>query len=279
MFKDLSVLMMGTASDEALLASAARLSKHFQARLSPIQVVDLPELPYNAWAILPDPGITKAHDAIRQQATQLTERAGKLLADARVDSAPIHRVEALYTDPWAVAAKECFCTDLIIAGKSATGPATRQETQGMATLILQSGRPILLLPSEAKLQVPLGKIVVAWSPARESTRAVHDALPFLWQADSVDVLALVDDLNAEEHRRALPLIVEHLDRHGVKAKPIVQASLGMDIASLVLAHAKTAHADLIIAGGYGHSRLREWALGGVTRELLLTCHLPVLLSH
>lgn len=279
MFKDISVLMMGTASDEALLAAAAQLSRHFQARLSPIQVVDLPELPYNTWAILPDPGITKAHDAIRQQAAQLAERAGRQLAGMQIDAAPFQRIEALYTDPWAVAAKECFCTDLIIAGRSGTGPPAQRETQGIATLILQSGRPILLLPGEAKPQGQPAKIVVAWTPTRESTRAAHDALPFLRQADSVDILALVDDSNAEENRRALPQIVAHLDRHGVKAKPVVQASLGMDIASLVLAHAKTMHAELVVAGGYGHSRFREWALGGVTRELLLTSHLPVFLSH
>lgn len=275
--KEITALMMGTDADEKLLDAAAQLARHFRARLAPMQVVELPEPPYNTWAIFPDPGIDKANDALRQHAIKLAKRADQKLSGLALDAAPVRLVEALYASPWEVAANECFCTDLVMAAK--TRHQSQREMQGIATLILESGRPILVMPVDGEPFAVPKRIVVAWSPVREACRAVHDALPFLRDAESVEVLACPDDVKAERPHVVLCTLVEHLHRYGVKANPIVQEAQGIDIASLILAHAKKVDADMVIAGGYGHSRFREWALGGVTRELLLTCRLPALLSH
>jgi nucleotide-binding universal stress UspA family protein len=107
---------------------------------------------------------------------------------------------------------------------------------------------------------------------------LHDAIPLLRDAKSVDVLIYDDDTGSPGKTKQENLI-EHLASHDVKAKVIARRSRGIDIGSLILSHAEKCDADLVVAGGYGHSRFREWALGGVTRELINASRIPLLLSH
>ena len=279
MLKDIAVPMTGGSGDEHVLEVSLSLARYFGARLSPLQIVELTEPPYNAWAFLPDPGIKEFHDRFRAEAAKLADRARTLLKAEDGGHNDVRVVEALYTSAWKVAAREALHSDLVVVPRAGLGRANEQgHPPEIAALLLQAGRPVLVVPEKASLAMPLTRAVLAWQPTREAARAVHDALPFLRTAELVDILIYDGEsgASADEHMEAL---TAHLEHHGVKAKIHSLQSSGIDVGSLILSYAERTGAGLIVAGGYGHSRLLEWILGGVTRELLTTTTIPLLLSN
>jgi nucleotide-binding universal stress UspA family protein len=144
-------------------------------------------------------------------------------------------------------------------------------------LIVQTGRPVLVVPKQHR-PFDFRCALVAWKETREARRALADALPLVIEMDQVVLLEIAE---AGEHDRAeagLERLVRWLDRHGVKAVPRVSVPAGRD-ADRILAVADEVGADLIVAGAYGHSRLRERVLGGVTHDLLRGSDRCLLLSH
>ena len=143
--------------------------------------------------------------------------------------------------------------------------------------VMQAGRPCLIVPAEAEA-LSLDHVVVGWKDSRETRRAISDALPLLQAADRVTIVEIADkdDLDAANGR--LADVAGWLKRHGIDATPVTAASTGDDAARLD-AIAREQGATLLVAGAYGHSRVREWALGGVTRDLLLRAGRCALVSH
>ena len=147
-------------------------------------------------------------------------------------------------------------------------------------LIMESGRPGLLIPAAGKAQLPPTRVAVAWDGRREAARAAFDALPLLTLAGSATVITV----NAEKGRQRsgdLPSaeICAALARHGIKIDAVdVHAHAG-DVGHELLRQARGNGCDMLVMGGYGHSRLRELVLGGATRDVLAHMDLPVLLSH
>jgi nucleotide-binding universal stress UspA family protein len=146
-------------------------------------------------------------------------------------------------------------------------------------ILVGAARPILVLPHtgfEAVGRRPL----VAWDGKRETVRAINDALPLLEKAEAVTVMLVgAQQAKLDENRASLDRIVCHLLRHGIAAcgEETVQADLR--ISDVLLSRAADLSADLIVAGAYHHSQLREAILGGVSRELLDHMTVPVLMSH
>jgi len=278
MYQDIAVVMTGSNGDGRALDSGILLATHFQTRLSPLQIVELPEPPYNAWSIMADPRTEKLYETQRQGAANRATLAQAKLRDVAIDTTDVRVVEALNLSAWEAAARECFSTDLIIVGKSDQPDGMQRQAQGIATLLMLSGTPILVASAHGPSFALPRKIVVGWRPSREACRALHDALPIMREAESVDVMAYDDDADPQAPDR-LRALIEHLSRHGVRARAIAEKSKGVDIASLLFAHAEKEEADLLVVGAYGHTRFREWAFGGVTREVLLNARIPVLLSH
>lgn len=168
--------------------------------------------------------------------------------------------------------------DLIIAGGAPIKDGDTYRTADTAELVLLSGRPVLVAPPNGgKLRAE--GVVVAWKDTREARRALADSLPFLKAAEDVLILEVCEEdrfADAEIHTFA---VVEHLRRHGVEARAkVLMAPQDRAVAELNIA-AQEIGADLIVAGGYGHSRLGEWVFGGVTRDLLRHPERFVLLSH
>jgi nucleotide-binding universal stress UspA family protein len=170
--------------------------------------------------------------------------------------------------------------DLIVAG----GAFLRKERDSFrlcdtGELIVRSGRPVLVAPpSDSKLAAKA--IVIAWKDTREARRALADSLPILKCADDVVLLEVCgpdDTTDVSVHHAA---IIRHLASHGVAARSKVVPTRDPSEASGHLqAEAHAIGADLIVAGGYGHSRMGEWAFGGLTAELLLDPQRFVLFSH
>ena len=174
-------------------------------------------------------------------------------------------------------ASEARCADLILTGVASGDFLDASRNVNTGDLIMQAGRPVLLVPTTAS-SLKLGRALVAWKDTRETRRAVSDALPLLQHVKAVTVvqLATADELgNARKH---VDDVVAWLSRHGVKAEGLAQLSTGDDAAALY-ALGQDSGADVVVAGAYGHSRFREWVLGGVTRDLLLSANRFALVSH
>lgn len=143
-------------------------------------------------------------------------------------------------------------------------------------LLLASGRPLLLVPTVPTWQVPQ-RPMIAWQPRREATRALHDAMPFLRAAANVELVTVGEGGGDED---AAANIVAHLRRHGLNVRASTLKDTSRSVAAILLAHARQVQADLLVVGGYGHSRFREWVMGGVTAELVSTpSPIPLLFSH
>lgn len=165
-------------------------------------------------------------------------------------------------------------SDLVIAPI-----APHRATHDMAQdLVFGSGRPVLLLPTNVASQISLGVVVVAWDGSRVAARAIWDALPFLKFAQTVRLVEITGDkpLNGSSGIAALS---EQLLSHDIKSVTETIAADGDDAGNVLAAYCSRHHADLLVMGAYGHSRIRDFVLGGVTKHFVADAPLPMLLSH
>lgn len=172
-----------------------------------------------------------------------------------------------------VVAKDARCADLVITDVG-PAPGDRSTHADTGDLVLRAGRPVLVVP-DADVTADFRNVVVAWTDTRECRRAIMDALPMLHGADRV---TLVEAGNDPAARDGIEDIAGWLDRHGIAADRVVSRIRGSATQTLA-GIATDVEADLVVAGAYGHSRIREWAFGGVTRDLLLHDRRCTLLSH
>lgn len=147
--------------------------------------------------------------------------------------------------------------------------------------VLAVGRPVLVVPYYTHAYPNLGRnVLVAWNGSRESVRAINDAMPLLQRADRVVVMAVNPGGGRREHGE-LPGadLALYLARHGVKAEARASVALELNAGDELLARASDLGTDLLVMGAYGHSRLQELVLGGVTQTMMEHMTVPVLMSH
>jgi nucleotide-binding universal stress UspA family protein len=175
-------------------------------------------------------------------------------------------VHAYYADLVVIARPES-------AGQSAGPPGLAES------LVLSSGRPIIMFPPRGTVS-QVRRILVAWNATRESIRAAADALPLLVSAKAVQVLVVDHERNRAGHGQEPGAdIARHLARHGAQVEVRRLSPGGEEVGHLLLSQAAAFSADLLVMGAYGHSHLREWMFGGVTRTVLYEAVLPVLMSR
>lgn len=179
--------------------------------------------------------------------------------------------------PVAETVHAAFYADLLVLGQHPPGAAADADVPGdfVSAVILDSGRPALVLPHVVLEPALPRHVLIAWKPTRESARAVTAALPLLQQAEAVQVVVFDD---GEGVREAAP-ITGFLAAHGVTATLTKETALGHEVGAQLLSLAADHATDLLVMGCYGHGRAREWALGGVTRTVLQSMTVPVLFAH
>jgi len=143
--------------------------------------------------------------------------------------------------------------------------------------LFDSGRPVLIVPYIHRGGVKLARIMVCWDGSRGAARAIGDAMPLLARANAVEVVIVGDRPKSREIPGAD--IAQHLARHGANAEVKEIVAPDVDPANIILSHAADSSADFMVMGGYGHSRFREFVLGGVTRSILSSMTVPTLMSH
>lgn len=153
----------------------------------------------------------------------------------------------------------------------------RQHLPLAEAVIFGSGRPVLLLP-EGTGTKRRERVVIGWDGGRAAARALADALSFCREMAEVQIVAVTGE-KPLANGPGLEAVRGHLKRHGVEAETIEIAAGGEDAGSALLRHAARIEADLVVAGAFGHSRAREFILGGATRSMMAAPQVPVLLSH
>lgn len=175
-------------------------------------------------------------------------------------------------------AAEARCADLIVTAASRKRElfdGTRHVDTG--DIVMQAGRPVLVVPKGVDQLAPQ-HAMVCWKDTREARRAIIDALPLLQAAARVSVIEIAPAEESAATRSRLNDVVAWLERHEIQATGLMPSVTHAD-SDILTAVLETQDTDLIVAGAYGHSRMREWAFGGVTRDLLLKSDRCTLLSH
>lgn len=261
--------------NDARLALAGELAEQFDAAVIGIAASDCTPPPYYT-----DGSFVQS--LIAQDRAQLTKRMTEL--EARFRTALQNRSRNLewrgaLARPTEYVAREARAADLIITGQGSDNVLLDPfRNLDASALVMQAGRPVLVGPPEASW-IGLNHVIVAWKDTREARRAVADALPFLRKARETTVIEVLEDGDdTQKATRRVNDVVVWLKRHGINA--VAQVSTATDETSAQIETlAADAGADLIVAGAYGHHRLREWVFGGVTEDFLKRSSRCVLLTH
>jgi nucleotide-binding universal stress UspA family protein len=276
MIKDLLVNIPVGAPAEAAVNLAISVARAFEAHLLGVAFAYEPIVPGTVFN-----GV--AADIVATYRAE-NEKAGKA-AVAKFDQAVRGSgviAESLLLEAEPAGAGELFARmarhyDLTLVAQTDPEKAAPEELLPEAVLF-GSGRPVLVVPYIQRSGLKLDRVMVCWDGSRAAARAVADAMPMLERAKSVDVVTVSRDQGPRDNLPGFD-IAHHLARHKIRVelKRIVAGDL--DVANALLSHAADSGADMIVMGGYGHSRLREFVLGGVTREMLASMTVPVLMSH
>jgi nucleotide-binding universal stress UspA family protein len=179
--------------------------------------------------------------------------------------------------PTEAVAREARAADLIIIGNEREN---RNPFRALdpASLILKAGRPVLTVPKGITSLAPR-RIAIAWKDVREARRAVQDALPFLQKAESVMIVEVLEERGGEQASRHVEDVAKYLARHRIEIVAQRMRPAEVTAANSLLRLIEDENINLLVSGGYGHSRLGEWAFGGVTRDLLTESPICCLFSH
>ncbi|WIY68121.1 universal stress protein [Aquidulcibacter paucihalophilus] len=213
----------------------------------------------------------------RDMAEAEVKRAAERFAD-------ITRARDVETDwrgqigfPGEVCSREARAADLVIIGSR--NPRAPYHAPEVSDILMQCGRPVLVTPP-ARERNPVGEqALVAWKDSRESRLALTAAIPLLQRARGVTLYAVRSREDSGTVDGELADVIKFLARHRIAAEPVSTEQGEATVGRQILEEALARSAGLIVSGGYGHARLREWALGGVTRTLLAESTLCLLLAH
>ncbi|MBZ0217644.1 MAG: universal stress protein [Fimbriimonadaceae bacterium] len=170
--------------------------------------------------------------------------------------------------------------DLVIATQEDPEEESLAELGVAEQLMLGAGRPVLVVPYTGSYSSVGENIMIAWNASREAARATFDAMPFLKQAKRVEVLwANPAAANPDDMSIAGSEIAKSLSRHGIRVEAAHSINKQISIGDELLSRLADHSIDLLVMGGYGHSRFREYVLGGATRHILQHMTVPVLMSH
>ncbi len=263
------------ASNESLLQIAGDLAERFEANVIGVAACQPLQMVYGDGYMLTD-FVEQDRLEVEEEMRGVEERFRAALHNR---AKTLEWRSAITVLPIAeYIAHEARAADLIVidpnGGDSTFDPSRRVN---VSDLVMRVGRPLLLVGSH-ETALDLQNVIVAWKDTREAQRAVTNALPLLKKAAHVTVVEIAEEQNLEQARTHVNDVSEWLTRHGISAEPFAVVA-DKDTASRIDMIAEEKGAGLVVAGAYGHSRLREWVLGGVTRGLLQRPGGSALVSH
>jgi nucleotide-binding universal stress UspA family protein len=278
--KDILVHVDDTERGKVRLDLACAIARRTDARLIGLGVTprfSIPafvnaEIPAQVWEAQ-EAEMKARLDAARAAFKRHTERAG-LATEWREVSAEIDNIAHLI-------ASHARYADLMILGQpDPERIAAGLDMDTVERVVLTSGGPVLIVPYAGAFAAVGKRAMLAWNGSRESARATHDARAVLEKGAAVTVMYVNPPGRDHDQRDMAGVdIATHLARHGYKAEAAHTVAEDMKVGDMILSRAADAGADLIVMGAYGHSRLREFVLGGATAHVLRHMTVPVLMSH
>lgn len=271
----------------AVLELAAQLAAAHGAALSAVHAV---EPLYLGAYLSPETAMAAAQLGETSERERIARARALAQEVAQARSLPI-AFSSPGGDPLQAMTARARCADLVVVGQPSDDDAASPARRFVSRLLVSAGCPLLFVPSAGPVSTCGEQVLVAWTDSRECARAMRDALPLLQRARSVELLRFGSA--ADGTGEPLDSVVAYLRSHGVSAhctlRPMREMSFGermltptvvdAPVAELLLSHAADCGADLVVMGGYGHTRAYELLLGGVTRTMLNSMTLPVLMSH
>jgi len=276
--KDILVQVDGAKSAPARYAAAIEMARLYSAHLTGLCMAVEPPVPATVLGMVPPDAIASQRELVREQAE--TAMAGFRLTVERAGVPGEGRiVQVLDFDAVDVFVEHSRHSDLVILGQQDPVDFLPLGPDFPADVVMGCGRPAIIMPFIGAPPALGQRVLVAWDGGREAARAVNDALPLLERAHTVTVFSVNPDVTSDGKRDAGADISLHLARHGVKVTAARTIACETPVGDVILADIADNSIDLLVMGAYGHSRLREWALGGVTRHILGHMTVPVFLSH
>jgi nucleotide-binding universal stress UspA family protein len=275
-YRSILVCLDRSARSSDRLAFAVGLAEQHHAHLTGLYLGYEPVYPY-----LPESGSAILLDQMENYLKASEHRVREEFLAKVGQSAIAYDWDAVQSNRIELAAARARTADIAIVGQLDPDDSDGFVAEGFPELVVMgSGRPTLFLPYAGPVPRAFKRVLLAWNGSRESARAVADALPLLVRAENVFVLT-VESKADERGPVAVPGvdIATYLSRHGVKSELTRTTGVDLSAGEWLLSRAADFGAELIVAGAYGHSRVREFVLGGATRTLLKNMTVPVLMSH
>jgi nucleotide-binding universal stress UspA family protein len=278
MIKDVMVYLDGSPTDEVRLAAGANLAEVFQAHLIGLFLNVLPDVippiePPDVGAQLSATVTQQARELGDQNETALAKRMALLSRPAE-----IRRFDLFADQISDVAAREARSADTFVTTRPSLGVASEPPSELAEGVLLGSGRHILLV-SGPEADRPFDRIVIAWNASREVAHAVGEAMPFLLRCQRVTIVVVDQYSSLSDDPAPGTNLARHLLHHGIDAVLDYADSNGRSVAAALIVEAQQRDADLIVMGGYSHSRLRERVFGGVTYDLIHQSPTSLLMAH
>jgi nucleotide-binding universal stress UspA family protein len=276
MVKDIIVNLSVTKEGSVVGKYAVSVAAALEAHLTGVAFIYDPVVPISGAGYIPAEVIEiqredneTAADAAIKSFTAATDQAG-ISAEPLITNASL----AGAGDHFARMARRF---DLAIVGQAEPEISSMEQIIGETTLF-ESGRPMIMVPYIQKAPFKTDNVMICWDGSRTAARAVADAIPIIRKSGRVEIVIVTNERGKEDEIEGAD-IGQHLARHGLKVDVHRISGGNIDVADALLSHAADSGADFMVMGGYGHSRLREFVLGGVTRSIFESMTLPVLLSH
>ena len=276
MVKDIIVNLSVTKEGSVVGKYAVSVAAALEAHLTGVAFIYEPVVPISGAGYIPAEVIE-----IQRDDNETAAEAAIKSFTADTDQAGIS-AEPLITNASLAGAGDHFARmarrfDLAIVGQAEPEISSMEQIIGETTLF-ESGRPMIMVPYIQKAPFKTDNVMICWDGSRTATRAVADAIPIIRKSGRVEIVIVTNERGKEDEIEGAD-IGQHLARHGLKVDVHRIPGGNIDIADALLSHAADSSADLMVMGGYGHSRLREFVLGGVTRSIFESMTVPVLLSH
>ncbi|MBX6327566.1 MAG: universal stress protein [Pseudolabrys sp.] len=275
MIKDM-IVNLGLAERDPTVDYAVSMAEAFAAHILGVAFAYEPVIPGTVMGGMPPEVIDAQRNEANQKARaalarfeQAAKRAGVMFET--------HLAEASIAGGADRFSRLARRFDIAVVGQPRRGETAAEEVLSEAVLF-DSGRPVVFVPFIQRGGFKPDRTMIAWDGSRAATRAVADSLPLLQKAKTVEIVIVASKPEKDDEVPGADL-AQHLARHGLAVEVKRITSPDVDVASTLLSYAADAGVDMIVMGGYGHSRLREFVLGGVTRGLLESMTVPVLMSH
>jgi nucleotide-binding universal stress UspA family protein len=263
------------ASNDQAIAAARQLANAFKAHVTGLYVIPAVQI-YPVAGMDAPPQIYEGNRVFFEQSRSLVQEKFEKAMRADGLSFGFEVVDGGSSNIASDVIEAARGTDMVVMVPSQTDGGSGIEADLAERVVMQAGRPVLLMPAGKKTDLKLDDIVVAWDGGREAARATFDALPLLLMAKKVWVFGVDEAKRGMEPEAD---IAESLSRHGIKAEITHVSSDGMNTGETLLRAAKDHGAGLLVMGAYGHSRVAEFIFGGATRHMLRHVTMPILMSH